>query len=176
MSDFILKPYNIEHLKEVVDRLIHQHREKRKEQQQHDELLEKIEKITPVVENECLYAIISNENELELKRSLRLLSPHICSCLLYTSLSQKVIVYSHAFRNALIPVVTIVITQIGMLFCRPFNKMKPKPFHWNTVSVIMEPLNSIPICVITVSYTHLDVYKRQPLHLRQSILPFLLHK
>lgn len=58
VSDFILKPYNIEHLKEVVDRLIHQHREKRKEQQQHDELLEKIEKITPVVENECLYAII----------------------------------------------------------------------------------------------------------------------
>lgn len=89
MSDFILKPYNIEHLKEVVDRLIHQHREKRKEQQQHDELLEKIEKITPVVENECLYAIISNENELELKRSLRLLSPHICSgfCMIMQSLT-----------------------------------------------------------------------------------------
>ena len=89
VSDFILKPYNIEHLKEVVDRLIHQHREKRKEQQQHDELLEKIEKITPVVENECLYAIISNENELELKRSLRLLSPHICSgfCMIMQSLT-----------------------------------------------------------------------------------------
>lgn len=79
VSDFILKPYNIQHLKEAVEKLILQHREKRQEMQQRYELLEKIEEITPVVENECLFAIISNENELELKRSLRLLSAHICS-------------------------------------------------------------------------------------------------
>ena len=31
-------------------------------------------------------------------------------------LSEKVVVYSHAFRNALIPIVTVVIAQIGTLF------------------------------------------------------------
>lgn len=31
-------------------------------------------------------------------------------------LSEKVVIYSHAFRNALIPIVTVVIAQIGSLF------------------------------------------------------------
>lgn len=44
-------------------------------------------------------------------------------------LSQKVIVYSHAFRNALIPVVTIVITQIGMLFSG--SMITETVFQWN---------------------------------------------
>lgn len=50
-------------------------------------------------------------------------------------LSQKVIVYSHAFRNALIPVVTIVITQIGMLFSG--SMITETVFQWNGLGFIL---------------------------------------
>lgn len=79
VDDFILKPYNIDHLKEALEKVMDHLRQKKDEQLSQSELLEKIEKITPVLENECLYGILSNENELVLHRSLRLLNPAICS-------------------------------------------------------------------------------------------------
>lgn len=50
-------------------------------------------------------------------------------------LSQKVIIYSHAFRNALIPVVTIVIGQIGALFSG--SMITESVFQWNGLGYIL---------------------------------------
>ena len=50
-------------------------------------------------------------------------------------LSQKVIIYSHAFRNALIPVVTIVITQIGLLFSG--SMITESVFQWNGLGYVL---------------------------------------
>ena len=50
-------------------------------------------------------------------------------------LSQKVIIYSHAFRNALIPVVTIVIMQIGALFSG--SMITESVFQWNGLGFVL---------------------------------------
>lgn len=50
-------------------------------------------------------------------------------------LSQKVIIYSHAFRNALIPVVTIVIMQIGALFSG--SMITETVFQWNGLGYVL---------------------------------------
>ncbi len=56
-------------------------------------------------------------------------------------LSQKVVIYSHAFRNALIPVVTIVITQIGMLFSG--SMITESVFKWNGLGyILLQGLNA----------------------------------
>lgn len=88
-GDFILKPYNISLLKEALQKVIEHIYEKRNESLDKSELLEKIEKITPMLENECLYGILANEDELILRKSLRLLDPTICSgfCLILKGLS-----------------------------------------------------------------------------------------
>lgn len=83
VDDFILKPYNIEHLKEAVEKVILHIQQKKDEMLNQNELLDKIEKITPVLENDCLFGILSNENERVLRRSLRLLDPTICSGFCY---------------------------------------------------------------------------------------------
>lgn len=90
-EDFILKPYNISHLKEALQKVIQHVDDKRNESIDKSELLEKIEKITPVLENECLYGILANEDELILRKSLRLLSPMICSgfCLILKGISYE---------------------------------------------------------------------------------------
>lgn len=79
VNDFILKPYNLTHLKEAVRKLMNHIQRKEDEKKRRSELLEKIEKITPVLETECLYAILSNEEELVLRKKLRMLNPRICS-------------------------------------------------------------------------------------------------
>lgn len=50
-------------------------------------------------------------------------------------LRQKVIIYSHAFRNALIPVVTIVIGQIGALFSG--SMITESVFQWNGLGFVL---------------------------------------
>ncbi len=63
-------------------------------------------------------------------------------------LSQKVIVYSHAFRNALIPVVTIVIGSIGSLFAGAV--ITETVFSWNGMGrVLVEALSSLDYDMIT---------------------------
>ena len=79
VEDFILKPYTIDHLKDALRKTMEQLQQKQNEKKHQSDLLEKIERITPVVENECLFAILSNEDELVLRKNLRLLSPRICS-------------------------------------------------------------------------------------------------
>ena len=79
VEDFILKPYTIDHLKEALHKTMEHLTQKQNEKKHQSDLLEKIEKITPVVENECLFAILSDEDELVLRKNLRLLSPRICS-------------------------------------------------------------------------------------------------
>ncbi len=62
-------------------------------------------------------------------------------------LSQKVIIYSHAFRNALIPVVTIVITQIGMLFSG--SMITESVFKWNGLGyILLQGLNARDIWLV----------------------------
>lgn len=63
-------------------------------------------------------------------------------------LSQKVIVYSHAFRNALIPVVTIVIGSIGGLFAGAV--ITETIFSWNGMGrVLVTALSSLDYDMIT---------------------------
>lgn len=55
-------------------------------------------------------------------------------------LSEKVVVYSHAFRNALIPVVTIVIGSIGGLFAG--SSITETIFSWNGLgSKLIQSIN-----------------------------------
>lgn len=54
-------------------------------------------------------------------------------------LSEKVVIYSHAFRNALIPVVTIVIASIGTLFTG--SMITESVFQWNGLGLVL--LNSL---------------------------------
>ena len=79
VEDFILKPYTIDHLRDALQKTMEHLQQKQDEKRHQSDLLEKIERITPVVENECLFAILSNEDELVLRKNLRLLSPRICS-------------------------------------------------------------------------------------------------
>ena len=69
MEDFILKPYTIDHLKDALRKTMEQLQQKQNEKKHQSDLLEKIERITPVVENECLFAILSNEDELVLRKN-----------------------------------------------------------------------------------------------------------
>ena len=50
-------------------------------------------------------------------------------------LSSKVVIYSHAFRNELIPVVTIVINQISALFSG--SMISESVFQWNGLGYIL---------------------------------------
>lgn len=55
-------------------------------------------------------------------------------------LSEKVVIYSHAFRNALIPVVTIVIGSIGSLFSG--SMITEQVFTWDGLGrVLIQGLN-----------------------------------
>lgn len=63
-------------------------------------------------------------------------------------LSQKVVIYSHAFRNALIPVVTIVIGSIGGLFAG--SLITESVFSWNGMGrVLVTSLSSLDYDMIT---------------------------
>ena len=77
VDDFILKPYAIDHLLEAVERAMQKLDEQKDEQQRRSELLDKLEKYTPVMESECFYTILSNQDELQLKRSISLLNDHL---------------------------------------------------------------------------------------------------
>lgn len=56
-------------------------------------------------------------------------------------LSEKVVIYSHAFRNALIPVVTIVIGSIGGLFAG--SSITETIFNWNGLgSKLLHAINT----------------------------------
>lgn len=79
VEDFILKPYNINDLVNAVTHIIQKQNTKSKEQAARSELMEKLEKYTPIMENECFYSILSNEDELMLKQKLQLLDKHIIS-------------------------------------------------------------------------------------------------
>ncbi|RGB55216.1 ABC transporter permease [Absiella sp. AM22-9] len=50
-------------------------------------------------------------------------------------LSEKVIIYSHAFRNALIPIVTVVIIQISTLFSG--SMIAEQVFAWDGLGVVL---------------------------------------
>lgn len=76
-DDYILKPYNIQALIEAVQKLVQKQQVINRERKQKTELVDKIEKIIPVMEHEVLYAILSNENEVVLKKMFRLLDPSI---------------------------------------------------------------------------------------------------
>ena len=55
-------------------------------------------------------------------------------------LSEKVVIYSHAFRNALIPIITVVIAQIGSLFSG--SMVAEQIFSWNGLGrVLVTALN-----------------------------------
>ncbi len=55
-------------------------------------------------------------------------------------LSEKVVIYSHAFRNALIPIITVVIAQIGALFSG--SMVAEQIFSWNGLGrVLVTALN-----------------------------------
>lgn len=77
VEDFILKPYKIHDLIQAVTSIIEKQKMKSMEQKTKSELMEKIEKYTPIMENECFYTIMSNGDELVLKQKLQLLDQHI---------------------------------------------------------------------------------------------------
>lgn len=77
VEDFILKPYKIHDLIQAVTTIIEKQKMKSMEQKTKSELMEKIEKYTPIMENECFYSIMSNGDELVLKQKLQLLDQHI---------------------------------------------------------------------------------------------------
>lgn len=55
-------------------------------------------------------------------------------------MSEKVVIYSHAFRNALIPIITVVIAQIGTLFSG--SMVAEQIFSWNGLGrVLVTALN-----------------------------------
>ncbi len=55
-------------------------------------------------------------------------------------LSEKVVIYSHAFRNALIPIITVVIAQIGTLFSG--SMIAEQVFSYNGLGkVLVDALN-----------------------------------
>ncbi len=64
-------------------------------------------------------------------------------------LSEKVVIYSHAFRNALIPVVTIVIASIGTLFTG--SMITESVFAWEGLGVVLlKALNKRDLMLIIV--------------------------
>lgn len=77
VEDFILKPYKIPELIHAVHHIIEKQKMKSMEQKTKSELIDKIEKYTPIMENECFYTIMSNGDELTLKQKLQLLDKHI---------------------------------------------------------------------------------------------------
>lgn len=77
VEDFILKPYRIPDLIQAVNHIIEKQKMKSMEQKTKSELMDKIEKYTPIMENECFYTIMSNGDELTLKQKLQLLDKHI---------------------------------------------------------------------------------------------------
>lgn len=77
VDDFILKPYNIADMLKAVEKVIEKQNVKSVEKQTKSELLDKLEKYTPIMENECFYKIMSNEDELSLKQALLLLDKQI---------------------------------------------------------------------------------------------------
>ncbi|MEG2800538.1 MAG: response regulator [Longicatena sp.] len=77
--DFILKPYNIAQLIETLQHVVKHIETLKSEEIDKSELLEKIHKITPIMENKCVYSIIANESELIIRKNLKLLNPKLCS-------------------------------------------------------------------------------------------------
>lgn len=64
-------------------------------------------------------------------------------------LKEKVVIYSHAFRNALIPVVTIVIAQIGTLFTG--SVITEQVFSWDGLGkVLIQALNRRDFMLVIV--------------------------
>ncbi|MGL5977807.1 MAG: ABC transporter permease [Erysipelotrichaceae bacterium] len=64
-------------------------------------------------------------------------------------LSEKVVIYSHAFRNALIPVVTVVIAQVGSLFTG--SMITERVFAWDGLgTVLIKALNQRDFMVVIV--------------------------
>ncbi len=64
-------------------------------------------------------------------------------------LTEKVVIYSHAFRNALIPVITIVISSIGTLFTG--SMITESVFGWEGLgTVLIKALNSRDAMLIIV--------------------------
>lgn len=64
-------------------------------------------------------------------------------------LKEKVVIYSHAFRNALIPVVTIVIAQVGTLFTG--SMITEQVFAWDGLGkVLINALNRRDFMVVIV--------------------------
>lgn len=77
VDDFILKPYNITDMLQAVEKVMKKQTMKSVEKQTKSELLDKLEKYTPIMENECFYKIMSNEDDLSLKQTLLLLDKQI---------------------------------------------------------------------------------------------------
>ncbi|MCH4284982.1 MULTISPECIES: response regulator transcription factor [Bacillota] len=77
VDDFILKPYNIADMLQAVEKVMEKQKVKSVEKQTKNELLDKLEKYTPIMENECFYKIMSNEDDLSLKQALLLLDKQI---------------------------------------------------------------------------------------------------
>ena len=73
-------------------------------------------------------------------------------------LSEKVVIYSHAFRNALIPVVTIVIAQIGGLFSG--SMITEQVFSWDGLGkVLVTALNRRDsMLVISLNMFYVIIY------------------
>ena len=83
VDDFILKPYNIADMLQAVEKVMEKQKVKSVEKQTKNELLDKLEKYTPIMENECFYKIMSNEDDLSLKQALLLLDKQNCLWFLY---------------------------------------------------------------------------------------------
>lgn len=96
VEDFILKPYAIDHLVQAVEQAIEKLYEKKDEEQRKTELLDKLEKYTPVMESECFYAILSNRDEFEVKRALRLLNEKLKAgfCLVASNKEERDVILS----------------------------------------------------------------------------------
>lgn len=76
VNDFILKPYNISEFIEVVHHII---LKTKKEQPASLAVQQNVQQITPMLERECLYAIVSDEAEIELRRRVHLLREDVKS-------------------------------------------------------------------------------------------------
>lgn len=90
VTDFILKPYNIPSLVETVQRVVKEIRQAHLS----DALQEKLNRITPMLERECLYAVVSNESEIEIYRHVHQIDKALCSglCLVFHELDNTALV------------------------------------------------------------------------------------
>lgn len=73
VEDFIVKPARIDDIRKAMDKIIVRVKAARVEQQENTALLERMEEVRPILERDCIYAIIYTHENTGLKKMLNFL-------------------------------------------------------------------------------------------------------